>query len=111
MKMKEETKLKISIANKGKNTWSKNRYVENKSIFWKGDNIGYRAKHLWVIKWKGKPKKCENCGTEDARKYEWANIDHSYRRILDDYIRMCTSCHRKYDMEHNNYQSGLNKII
>ena len=62
---------------------------------------GYRAVHLWVQKWKGIPKKCESCGTEKAKKYEWANIDHKYCRVLEDYIRMCTSCHRKYD--YNNF--------
>ena len=41
--------------------------------------------------------RCDNCGSIDAKKYEWANIDHKYNRILDDYIQMCTTCHRKYD--------------
>ena len=41
------------------------------------------------------------CGTETAKKFEWANIDHKYRRVLEDFIRMCTSCHRKYDYENN----------
>jgi hypothetical protein len=68
-----------------------------RSNAWKGDNAGYVAIHMWVTRWKGKPNYCENCGTTEKRKYEWANIDHKYHRVLDDYIRMCTSCHRKYD--------------
>ncbi len=61
------------------------------------ENAGLRAIHIWVDKWKGKPKECEKCGVSDDRIYDWANIDHQYRRILDDYVRMCRSCHGKYD--------------
>ena len=70
---------------------------EENSSAWLGDSIGYFGVHEWVIRWKGKPQKCEMCGAEDKKKYEWANIDHKYRRILDDYIRLCTKCHRNYD--------------
>lgn len=76
---------------------------ENLHPNWVGDNIKKAGVHRWVEKWKGKPQKCEVCGTENSKKFEWANIDHSYKRILEDYIRMCTPCHRKYDIEHNNY--------
>lgn len=70
---------------------------------WRGDNISNTGLHQWVAYWKGRPKWCESCGTTTARKYEWANIDHKHRRVLSDYIRMCTSCHRKYDIKNNNY--------
>ncbi len=54
--------------------------------------------HGWVEVRKGKPKKCEVCGENNKNKiYDWANIDHKYRRKLSDYIRMCRPCHRKYD--------------
>jgi len=71
---------------------------------WKGGDVNYVALHAWVSRWKGKPSKCEMCGTENAKKYEWANIDHKYRRVLEDYIRVCTSCHRKFDVENNDYK-------
>ena len=73
--------------------------VGNKSYLWKGDKVSYFALHHWVKRWKGRIEKCEICGTETAKKYEWANIDHKYRRVLDDYIRVCTPCHRNYDKE------------
>jgi len=41
--------------------------------------------------------KCELCGTEDAKKYEWANKDHKYFRNTNDWMRVCTKCHRNYD--------------
>lgn len=75
-------------------------------ITWKGDKVSYSGLHQWLNRQLGKPKKCEECGTIEKRKYEWANIDHKYRRNLEDYIRMCTSCHRKYDMKNNNYKNA-----
>ena len=92
-KLSEITKQKIREANIGK-----------KSPVWKGNNVGYHALHSWIERWKGTPELCENCGTTTAKKYEWANIDHLYKRILEDYIRLCTSCHRKYDVKNNNYK-------
>lgn len=87
MKKRKYTKRKV-ITNSGKNHYN-----------WKGDNVGYFAVHAWIYKWKGTPKKCENCGSTTKKKYEWANIDHKYRRILEDYIRMCTPCHHAYDRD------------
>lgn len=72
---------------------------------WKGIFAKRVAKHQWVQRRKGKPKFCEHCGIKDKNKvYDWANIDHKYKRNIDDYIRLCRSCHRKYDMENNNYK-------
>jgi hypothetical protein len=84
----------------------------DKSHRWKGEEVGYRALHDWVVKWKGTPDACEMCGKTGLKGHQiqWANIDHLYRRVLEDYIRMCAFCHRKYDIEHNNYESGLNKV-
>jgi hypothetical protein len=107
----EETKRKISLVNKGKKRSEECKIklrgkTEEKSIHWKGNEAGKSNMHKWVERWKGKPKKCEMCGTEKAKKYEWANVDHSYKRILEDYIRMCTSCHRKFDIINNNYKNN-----
>jgi hypothetical protein len=71
---------------------------------WKGDNVKYCSLHQWLVRKKGKPSKCEHCGTTDIRRYQWANIDHKYRRNVDDFIRLCIPCHKKYD-----YGTGLAK--
>lgn len=68
---------------------------------WKGDGVGYSGLHKWVARELGEPSKCEHCGTTEANKYEWANIDHLYKRNLNDWIRLCTKCHRKHDYENN----------
>lgn len=62
---------------------------------------GYSAIHKWVSKWKTKPANCEHCGRSECR-IEWANIDHTYKRVLDDYIALCVRCHLKHDKENNN---------
>jgi hypothetical protein len=67
---------------------------------WKGDDVGYPGVHAWVRAHKEKTGTCSECGANGAT--EWANVDHQYRRDLDDYRELCRSCHRAYDFEHNN---------
>lgn len=68
---------------------------------WKGIDAGKIAKHAYIEGIKGRPMKCEHCGTEEKRTYDWANVDHEYSRNPDDYIRLCRPCHRKYDYARN----------
>lgn len=62
------------------------------------ENIGYYALHIWVAKNLGKPKKCEFCGNE--RNLHWASKSHKAKRDLQDYLSLCASCHKKYDIEY-----------
>lgn len=64
---------------------------------WKGDKAGKTALHDWVKHRLGIPSLCEHCKTTTAKKFEWANKSHEYKRELSDWIRLCTQCHRKYD--------------
>jgi hypothetical protein len=64
---------------------------------WKGDNAHYTSLHERLTNRFGKPQKCEECGTTDpARTYEWANLTGNYRD-MNDYKRMCRSCHKQFD--------------
>ncbi len=63
---------------------------------WKGEKAGYHAKHTWLTKTYGKPKKCDDCGVTKVR-IEWANISHKYQRKRSDYKRLCNKCHYKFD--------------
>ena len=89
----DETKKKMSIL-----------ALKENNAHWKGDNVLYSGLHTWIRRWKGQPQYCENCG-EIGKKcgrswdIQWANIDHSYKRILDDYIALCVKCHRNYDIQ------------
>lgn len=41
---------------------------------WKGDRVSYTRLHAWVREKLGNIKKCSDCLTEKAPKYEFANI-------------------------------------
>lgn len=68
-----------------------------KNASWKGDEVRYQALHMRVAAQRGRPKKCQRCGTTDPMKtYDWANLTGRYDDP-EDYERMCRSCHRRYD--------------
>lgn len=71
---------------------------------WKGDKAGEDAMHDWIRRKLGTPNYCEHCKKSNKKVYDWANIDHSYKRKIEDYIRLCRSCHRKYDIKNNGYK-------
>lgn len=64
---------------------------------WVGDDITYSGVHKWIPNNYGKPNFCEVCGSEDAKYYEWANLSGNYKRDREDWLRMCASCHKKFD--------------
>jgi hypothetical protein len=71
---------------------------------WKDNAAGYQALHLRLIRRKGKPRKCEFCGTDALGKhYDWANMTGRYEDI-DDYRRLCRSCHNRYDKLRANFR-------
>ena len=93
---------------KGNVPWHKGKKCEQLSGknngMWKDEEVCYAGIHIWVVRHKGKPKICEHCGTTNKEsKLNWANTDHKYKRNLNDFISLCVSCHRKYDIKYNNY--------
>ena len=62
---------------------------------WQGDRADYYAMHLRVVRRRGAPSLCEECGATDGR-FEWANQTGNYADP-DDYRRMCVPCHRAFD--------------
>lgn len=96
---------------KHKKNWFKKGHKSSKNITkgekawnWKGGEAGYDALHDWVNRNLGKPDTCEKCGKSGltGRSIHWANKDHTYKRNLTDWIRLCMRCHVKYDIENNN---------
>lgn len=67
---------------------------------WKGDNVGYRSLHIWVESRLGKPTTCVNCkeGNLNGHKIHWANLSGKYKRKKNDWIRLCASCHKAFDL-------------
>ena len=70
---------------------------------WKGDKVGKKGVHDWLRRGWGRPNLCEHCLRTDRANYEWACKNHKYRRIRKDYLRLCRSCHRIYDIKYNGY--------
>lgn len=97
----EETKRKMSETHKkiGTGKWMIGRNIGIKHFLWKGDKVGYYALHQWVAKWRGKSDICEHCGRSglSGHQIHWANKSGNYLRDLSDWIRLCVSCHKKYD--------------
>lgn len=59
----------------------------------------YSQVHKYLINEFGKANKCERCKAEGRSKYEWAlKKGCEYDFNIDNFIQMCCSCHRKYDM-------------
>lgn len=60
----------------------------------------YRKVHRWIVKEKGKPSVCDFCLSTAKHWYEWSNKSQKYLFDLDDWQRLCRSCHQKYDYEY-----------
>lgn len=71
----------------------------DKSRRWKGKEAGYAAKHMWLTKHYQKPLACEQCGTKEFTRLEWANISGNYERERNDYKALCPHCHRLMDIK------------
>lgn len=110
----EEHKQKISLGSKGHRVSDKLiaklklRTNENHPL-WVGNKVSYQALHAWVARKLGKPNQCENCNTIESTRFEWANISGEYRRDLDDWVRLCISCHHIIDGLGHNFNKGKNK--
>ena len=62
------------------------------------DKLNYAVLHARIRERYGDPSKCENCGTTESKKFEWANVSGEYRLDRDDWARLCCRCHRRYDL-------------
>ena len=66
---------------------------------WKGNNVSYNGIHKWIQRKLGKPDTCKKCGKSKLKKHQihWANISDEYKRDKNDWLRLCSGCHGKYD--------------
>ncbi len=70
--------------------------VREKHPNWKGDEAGYQAIHAYARR-NFQEQSCEHCGTESTKR-EWAMIHgKEMSRERSDWLRLCRSCHWKYD--------------
>lgn len=62
----------------------------------KAGSAEYQRLHRWVRKNKLKTGICDNCKLED--KTYFANISGEYKWSLDDFIELCSICHKRFDI-------------
>ncbi len=60
----------------------------------------YSGLHKWVYKKLGRPTTCEHCRREGLHNtgIHWANRTGKYLKVTSDWVRLCASCHKKYDL-------------
>lgn len=92
-------KLKISLSTEHKSAISEAVPKGDKHRSWRGGEVKRPALHEWITKQLGRPQSCQFCGCTNAKRFEWANKTGQYLRDLNDWLRLCTSCHRKYDLK------------
>jgi len=102
----------MSESKKGQVPWNKGKKYpqisDKKHYAWKENGVGYNPLHSWIKRKLGKPSKCSHCGKIGyGHQMHWANKDHKYRRILTDWIRLCSKCHMNYDIKNNNYKNPI----
>lgn len=64
-------------------------------------NKEYFRIHNWLSYHHGKANKCENenCKSVSPKRFEWALLKgKDYEKNRNNYIMLCPSCHRKYDI-------------
>lgn len=68
---------------------------------WKGEDVSYSGLHKWVTSRLGKPDTCEHCEANDlsGNDIQWCNKSGKYKRDVNDWLRLCVKCHRKYDAQ------------
>lgn len=99
---------KTSSANRGLKRSAETRLRLSEAAKKRGNKTpeaqAYAIMHKRLIRELGQPRECEYCGSVTAKKFEWAftGSGHgdgilAYSENLEDYIRLCTSCHRKFD--------------
>ena len=71
---------------------------EDRLLFVNGEPIRYNELHRRIRKNNGNAPHCSKCSV-NGRRFEWALIKgREYSENIGDYIPLCPSCHRKYDM-------------
>jgi hypothetical protein len=83
-------KMSLSKLNENNPNYKDGRYLKSKNCL-----------HRWIEKEKGKAKnyKCVDC---DKQARDWSNINHKYRKVLEDYKPRCRSCHFQWGVKFNN---------
>ncbi len=94
---------------KSRKAAKRNQWGE-RNASWKGESASYQALHHWIEKQCGKPQKCSQCGSAEETVFDWANIGHTYKRNIHDWVRLCRRCHRKLDKLYHSESSNSSLV-
>jgi hypothetical protein len=80
---------------------------------WKGDNVTVHTIHQWMVANFGNPTKCEALDCEGKSEfYDWAlKKGKEYKKNKNNFLRLCRSCHRKYDMTPEKKEKAIRNLI
>ena len=82
---------------KGNIPWNKGLDYGKSNWLRKSNPYEYKKIHYETGRDFGKPKKCEFCLDVSDHRYHWANVSGKYTKERKDWLRLCPSCHFKYD--------------
>lgn len=84
-----------------------------KTPAWKGQKASKNAFHKWLQVNYGKPTFCTNEKCKGKSKiYEWCKkTDKDYSHNPSDYLWLCRSCHRAYDLTPEKKKQAINNLI
>lgn len=79
---------------------------------WRGDEVGYSGIHIWLKDNYGKASQCQNINCKSVSKnYDWAKLRGvEYKRNRSNFIQLCKSCHRKYDVNET-YEIDIRDLL
>lgn len=78
----------------GKPCVNKEAISGERSVMWRGDDVGMSALHFWARKYITKPELCVRCKSKSPT--EISN-DGSYKRTIDGWEWLCHACHIRKD--------------
>ena len=78
------------------------------SYQWRGDFVGYKGIHTWLVQQFGNASVCENKHCEKiSTTFEWSKLRGvEYERRRENFWQLCQKCHRNYDKD-NDYKIEL----
>jgi hypothetical protein len=92
-------KHRKSIGQSLKKLWDSGELKRENWWTWKGDKVGYSGLHKRIRREFGQPDTCEHCHKSGltGKQIHWANKSGMYKSERSDWLRLCVTCHRRYD--------------
>lgn len=96
-----ETRKKMSLARIGRkvsdDAKSKMSFAAIKRHHKLWNRLNYYELHNRIRRMYGEPRVCEECGTRNAKYYDWSNVSLKYKKSRNDWKRLCRPCHGRHD--------------